>query len=265
MSTLNLTPKSIEPGWWSRWPQEGWALVRRKPWSFTLSVLLTSAIALCPQYILFSFVTVAIGAWVMILLRAADHGSVVWALLKGSIRDVSVLARDIFLMVFIISLISVLFAQFQGTLGQAMHTVPIPPAAWRILPDWLRSWFNTATSDQMISGSPWLSLMLFIVLARGVAMGFYMLNLVSFKAMLKNRIPTFALVVLGMAPQWIQPIVHQCLHAWMVIVAVAGVVLCNYALLVSSYLFGRETFEGQTTNAHADRKVGAAIRQTQYA
>ncbi|WP_298172156.1 hypothetical protein [Acidithiobacillus sp.] len=264
MSNAALTPREVDPGWWYRWPRDALDLIRRHPMGFTGVTVLVVLLSFVPQPFISAFVSVFIGGMVMSWARSADHhsGDHFWEILRACVRDTFHLARDIFIYILVIGLIIMVVGHLSQNMGYAMGVIKSTPPnlLWTQIPAWIRSFFETAQADQLVSASPWFLFMLYIALAVGHP-GFGLLSHQSITALFKNVPPSVTFMGLGMVPSFIESPVHHWGWGWGVLVAGFCLALVNVVLLVLGYLFAREVFEGQKENVPATVKVPAGVRR----
>lgn len=259
-----LTPREVDPGRWYRWPRDALDLIRRHPMGFTGVTVLVVLLSFVPQYFISAFVSVSIGGMVMPWARSADHhsGDHFWEILRACVRDTFHLARDIFIYMLVIGLIIMVVGHLSQNMGHAMGVIKSTPPdlLWTQIPAWIRSVFETAQADQLVSASPWFLFMLYIALAVGHP-GFSLLSHQSIMALFKNVPPSVTFMGLGMVPSFIESPVHH--WGWGLGVLVAGfcLALFNVVVLVLGYLFAREVFEGQKENVPATVKAPSSSRR----
>ncbi|WP_163097544.1 hypothetical protein GL267_012095 [Acidithiobacillus ferrianus] len=166
-----LTPREVDPGRWYRWPRDALDLIRRHPMGFTGVTVLVVLLSFVPQYFISAFVSVSIGGMVMPWARSADHhsGDPFWEILRACVRDTFHLARNIFIYMLVIGLIIMVVGHLSQNMGHAMGVIKSTPPdlLWTQIPAWIRSVFETAQADQLVSASPWFLFMLYIALAVG--------------------------------------------------------------------------------------------------
>jgi hypothetical protein len=261
MSNTALTPREVDPGWWYRWPRDALGLIRRHPAGFIAMTTLIAFLGLVPQPFVSAFVSVFIGGVVMSWARSADHhsGAHLLEILRSCVRDTYHLARDIFLYMLIISIIFMVVGHFAQSMEHAAGIKTSPDILWAHIPGWIRAFFETSQSDQLVSASPWFLFMLYIALAVGHP-GFSLLSQQSMAALFKNIPPSITFMGLGMIPGFIQSPVHHWGAAWGVLAAGFLVTLVNVLLVILGYLFAREVFEGQKENVPATVSAGVRAR-----
>lgn len=262
----SFTPHEVDPGWWHRWPRDAGALIGRQPLGFALMVLLVTALAFVPQNSVTSApVSILIGALVMSWSRSADHhvGTHIWTMLKSSLQDAARLAWNVFVYVLIFTVfIALLYSAAHAVVpASGAHHVSADPR-WTRIPPWIRSAFETAQNDQLVSISPWSLFMVYIALSMGHP-GFWHLSHQSLTGMAKNLAPATIFMLIGLTPSLFPSLVHHLGTQSGVVLSVVGVSVLNVALILLGYIFAREVYEGQKRNVPTPRRMVVASTRTE--
>lgn len=111
MSAL-LTPKTVDSGWLLRWCKQGVALWLRSPlWLLGNVILAPMVMAFLPRLDAVKILLIVpLSAGVFVELRLLDHYSAIdfsqlWQVLQGNLKDIALLTRDLFLLIFAVGLI----------------------------------------------------------------------------------------------------------------------------------------------------------------
>ncbi|MDR7927120.1 hypothetical protein RIE95_09035 [Acidithiobacillus thiooxidans] len=268
MSAL-LTPKTVDSGWFRRWCRQGWALWTRAPMLFVLNLLLPPIIMawMPPIGSVKILLIVPLSAGIFIELRLLDQHSDarlsrVWEMLRGNLKDVALLTRDLFLWLFALTVILAIARWHSET----MTTTKAASITSQAL-----AHGGILETHAFLGVSGWLSLLcepmaapiLFLTLLVGHQLSMHMHT--AYRGIFKNgRIAVLFLVVcflgngaLSTLTVWLQPMMGND-GALMLTTLIAAWLLIFFATL--GYLWCREMFEGQKENAPQRKAVSMATK-----
>ncbi|MHB1641199.1 MAG: hypothetical protein ACYCS8_00885 [Acidithiobacillus sp.] len=262
---MTLTPKTIDPGWASRWTRQSVDLFRRAP-GLAIGIMTMFGLvnAFIPQPLALDVpITVFMVGLLFSSLRAADHDSgnallATWTFFRQTARDLAHLARDVFLIMLVLGIMFALLFAFYSAVTHGAGTVKPNPAYFQ-LPGWLRH--GTARAGNMLTLGIFLPCMLpLIFLTMSVGNQPLMHYVTGYKATVLNMRLAYTVFMGGLlACSFLIPMLRQLpLQRGGLLLAgcvlMAGFAIAFWWFGAWGYLWCREMFEGTKENARKTAK-----------
>lgn len=261
-----ITPKTIEPGWMSRWFHYGIELWKRNPAMLILDLLIIPVLmAMIPDIMgLALFIEIPFSAFLFVQLRVLDQHSQegflgAWRLFLSSIKDVVYLTRDVFIAIFFVMMIMTLTALAVHTSAAQHDPVQTTMAeATQNMQTWLSNalFLNASWNGLLIN--PISGPLVYLTLLTGHQILMHLNT--SIQGIFKNKMISITLLVISVfvAPAmgtlmlFIQPFTGIWLSGFL------SEVLMDFMTIAAStvlYLWSREMFEGTNENAPAQISI----------
>lgn len=263
MSTSDLTPRRIDPGWLRRWTKQSLDLWTRAPaiLAATLSLLLVTDLLL-PESAIFSLpVLILATAFLFTLLRALDQGggrdafACAWRMFRGCLHDLWWFTVSICLWIMGFAVFLAVLSLAAHTGSPARHTANVTDVfqhAFANTPLFLRNGFTKGFGWFALLSMPFSSPVLYLTLLSGNHLAMHLPR--AERGLWLNWKPA----LLGMGAAFFLRYPPILFLAWlahkssaMIAISVGDALALGGILVTASfgYLFSREMFEGMRENA----------------